>query len=201
MEGLNKEKVDGVIDDPEADRFCFADQMEFVMYAGHCKKLGQTKNVIWENKSTYQDLFMQGYRLFEDRKFRKAIEAFQKALKVNPVGINARFEICECYLQIGNLLGARSALLDMQEYLVEAKNIARFYRRMGYIAIEQKDYRLAAAYFIFSMRYEKSNLVADELMYIHSITGGIEPIGNPEEYLRSSGIPILTSNAISSMKS
>ncbi len=60
MEGLNKEKVDGVIDDPEADRFCFADQMEFVMYAGHCKKLGQTKNVIWENKSTYQDLFMQG---------------------------------------------------------------------------------------------------------------------------------------------
>lgn len=201
MEGLNKEKVDGNIDDPEADRFCFADQMEFVIYAGHCKKLGQTKNVIWENKSTYQDLFMQGYRLFEDRKFRKAIEAYQKALKVNPVGINARFEICECYLQIGNLLGARSALLDMQEYLVEAKNIARFYRRMGYIAIEQKDYRLATACFIFSMRYEKSNLVADELMYIHSITGGIEPIGNPEEYLRSSGIPILTSNAISSMKS
>lgn len=44
---------------------------------------------------------MLAYRLFEDRKFRKAIEAYQKALKVNPVGINARFEICECYLQIG----------------------------------------------------------------------------------------------------
>ncbi len=185
------EKIDGIIDDPEADRFCFADQMEFVMYAGHCKKLGQTKNVIWENKSTYQDLFMQGYRLFEDRKFRKAIEAYQKALKVNPVGINARFEICECYLQIGNLLGARSTLLDMQEYLVEAKNIARFYRRMGYIAIEQKDYRLAAACLIFSMNYEKSSLVADELMYIHSITGGIEPVGDLEAFLRSERVPIL----------
>lgn len=186
------EKIDGIIDDSDADRFCFSNQMEFILYAGHCKKAGRTKNVIWENKSTYQDLFMQGYHLFEDRKFRKAIAAYQKALQVNPVGINARFEICECYLQIGNLIGARSTLLDMQEYLVEAKNIARFYRRMGYIEIEQKNYRLAAACLIFSMNYEKSNLVADELMYIHSVTGGIEPIGDPEEFLRSAGIPIIT---------
>lgn len=188
MEELNKDPY--VMDDSDADRFCFADQMEFIMYAGQCKKVGHKKNVIWENKNTYQDRYMQGYRLYEDGKYEKALAAYKKALEVNPVGIDARFEICECYIKLGNLIGARTTLLELSEYLVENKNIARFYRRLGYISIEQQEYQLAAALFIYSMKYEKSNFVADELIYIHSVTGGIEPIGDPEPFLRKADIPI-----------
>ena len=191
MEEQNTEYTH-IMDDPNADRFCFANQMEFIMYAGHCKKVGKKKNVIWENKSTYQDRYMQGYRLYEDGKYEKALAAYKNALDVNPVGIGARFEICECYIKLGNLIGARTTLLEMQEYLVENENIARFYRRLGYISIELQEYQLAAALFIYSMKFEKSNLVADELMYIHSVTGGIEPVGDPEAFLQSADIPILS---------
>ena len=186
----NKKHME-IWDDPDADRFCFADQMEFILYAKHCKETGRKKAIIWENSDRYNDCFMQGFRLYEDRKYEKALQTYKKALEVNPVGLNARFEICECYLKLGNLIGARSTLLEMQEYLVNTKDIARFYRRMGYIAIEQEDYRLAAACLIYSMKFEKSDYVTQELMYIHSITGGIKPIGDPEKVIHSAKIPIL----------
>lgn len=186
-----KNKYTNVWDDPDADRFCFDSQMEFFIYAKHAKDTGRKKNIIWENKSSYTDRFMQGYYLYEDGKFEKALQAYKKALEVNPVGINARFEICECYLKLGNLIGARTTLLEMQDFLVQNTHIAKFYRRMGFIAIEQQDYRLGAACFIHSLKHEKSNLVADELMYIHSITGGIDPIIDPEKVIRLAKIPIL----------
>lgn len=185
------EKHVEIWDDPNADRFCFADQMEFILYAKHCKENGNKNSIIWENSSRYNDCFMQGFHLYEDGKYEKALQTYRKALEVNPVSLNARFEICECYLKLGNLIGARSTLLEMREYLVEAKDIARFYRRMGYIAIEQKDFRLAAACLIYSMKFEKSDYVAQELMYIHSITGGIKSIGDPEKVIHSAKIPIL----------
>lgn len=195
----NKDYMD-IIDDSDADRFCFDGKMEFFIYAKHAKDIGRKKNIIWVNKSTYNDRFMQGYHLYEDRKYEKALQAYKKALEVNPVGINARFEICECYLKLGNLIGARTTLLEMQDFLVENKHIAKFYRRLGFIAIEQQDYRLAAACFVHSLKHEKSNLVIDELLYIHSATGGIEPIGDPEKVMRSAKIPILTRYSATSMK-
>lgn len=191
METLGNDEISRVIDNPDADRFCFDGQMEFFIYAKHTKDIGRKKNIIWVNESTYNDRFMQGYHLYEDRKYEKALQAYRKALEVNPVGINARFEICECYLKLGNLIGARTTLLEMQDFLLENKHIAKFYRRMGFIAVEQQDYRLGAACFIHSLKHEKSNLVADELMYIQSITGGIDTIGDPEKVIRSAGIPIL----------
>ena len=41
------------------------------------------------------------------------------------------------------------------------------------------------------MKFEKSDYVAQELMYIHSITGGIKSIGDPEKVIHSAKIPIL----------
>ncbi len=191
MEPLTKDEINTVINDPDADRFCFASKSEFLLYIREYKKAGGQKNVIWENKSTYMDLFMQGFRLYDNGQYEKAIAIFRRALKVNPIGLNTRFEICECYLKLGNLLGARTALLELQPYLVEKPYIARFYRRLGYIAIEQKEYRLAAACFLFSLDFEKSKLAAEELLYIHSAAGELEPVEDLESFIQASGIPVL----------
>ena len=54
----------------------------------------------------------------------------------------------------------------MQEYLIENKNAARFYRRLGFIATEQGDYRLAIACLLLSQKYEETDYVKNELRYI-----------------------------------
>ena len=92
---------------------------------------------------------------------------------------------------LGRLPGARQTLLDMQEYLVTATDAARFYRRMGFIETEQCNYRLAVACFLFSLRYEESEVVKNELTYITAVTGKSIRIANLEAALKRAGLPIL----------
>lgn len=186
------EKCMTVMDDPNTEKYCFADQYEFMMYAKHCKDAGRTSGgVIWINDTSYQEHFKRGYDLFDRGQYEQALTEYLEALKVNPVGISARFEICECYLKLRRLSDARRALLDMQEYLIEARYVARFYRRMSFIAIEQRDYRLAVACLLFSLNYEKIPYVTQELMYIQSINGHPVMVSNPQRVIQSAGVPIL----------
>ncbi len=180
-----------VMEDPETEKYCFADQMEFILYVNHCMDEGKKNAIAWSSDSSYFDLCRKGSDFFEDRQYGKALRTYQDALKVNPVGIGARFEICECYLRLGLLPGARQTLLDMQEYLVTATDVARFYRRMGFIETEQCNYRLAVACFLFSLRYEESEVVKNELTYITAVTGKIIRIANLEAALKRAGLPIL----------
>ena len=190
-EKMFEEQYARVMDDPKTEKYCFADQIEFILYAKHCKDAGKKNGIIWSADSTYHDLYMRGYNLFERGQYAKALWVYQDALKVNPVGIGARFEICECYLRLGMLLGARQTLLDMQEYLIEDKHVARFYRRLGFIATEQGDYRLAIACLLLSQKYEETDYVKNELMYIASVTGRMLRIPNPKAVVKAAGLPIL----------
>lgn len=78
METLGNDEISRVIDNPDADRFCFDGQMEFFIYAKHAKDIGRKKNIIWVNESTYNDRFMQGYHLYEDREYEKALQAYRQ---------------------------------------------------------------------------------------------------------------------------
>ena len=189
-----------VMDETNAERFCFDGRMEFILYAKHCKDKGKKNNVIWVNSNEYLSRFMQGYRLFEDMKYAKALRAYKNAMVVNPVAIMARFEICECYIAMLNFLGARSTLMEMTEYLVEAQHIARFYRRMGFIATETGDYKLAIACYLFSRSFEKSDVATAELLYLRKVAKDIREIGDPEAILRKAGVPILTGYVLTDRK-
>ena len=199
MNEMMNERFARVMDDPKTEKYCFADQIEFILYAKHCKDAGKKNGIVWTADNSYHDLFMKGFNLFERGQYGKALWAYQDALKVNPVGINARFEICECYIKLGLLPGARQTLLDMQEYLIEATNAARFYRRMGFIATEQGDYRLAVACFLLSLKYEKSDYVKSELMYITSVTGKIIRVSNPKAVVKAAGLPVLEAYTFADM--
>ncbi len=188
---VNNKNEETTLDDPGAEAYYFADQYELIMYAKHCKDAGIENSVKWLSGSKYNDLFMKGYNLFELGRYAKALRAYQDALRVNPVGIKARFEICECYLHMGNLSEAKKTLLDMQEYVIEDCNVARFYRRMGYIATEQKEYPLAIACYMLSLQFEQNQYVGQELLYIRSVAGKLEKPANPEPIVKAAGIPIL----------
>ncbi len=181
-----------LVDDPETERYCFANQMELLLYARQCREEGKKNPVIWLAESTYRDLYRKGFILFESGRYADAIRTLQDALKVNPVGIDARFEMCECYLRLGLIPGARQILLDMQDYLVEPHYIARFYRRLGFIASEQRKLRLAAACLQFSLEYEeKKAYVRNELRYLAWLAGKPVRVSDPEKVIRIAGLPVL----------
>ena len=192
---MNNEELNACLtkvkEDPRTERFCFADPTEMALYVKHCKAVGKNNGVIWKASSEYLDRFKRGYDYFENGQFDKALGAYQDALRVNPVGVKARFEICECYLHLGLLTEAKQTLLDMQEYLVSATDIAHFYRRMGYIAIEQEEYKLAVACLLFSRDYERSTYVTRELIYIMRSTKNLERVSDPKQVLLEAGLPIL----------
>lgn len=59
------EKYARVMDDPKTEKYCFADQIEFILYAKRCKDEGKKNGIVWVADSSYHDLYMCGYNLFE----------------------------------------------------------------------------------------------------------------------------------------
>ncbi len=126
----------------ESEGYYFENPIELAIYG---KLYAKDKTVYWLSGDKYLVEYKKGYQLFEQGQYSRAIEAYKKCLELNPIGLSARFEICESYLKIGNLSSARNTLLEMKDFLIEEKNIARFYRRMGYIEIEKGNYMKNAA--------------------------------------------------------
>lgn len=187
-----KLKFPDVLEDPEMEKYCFANQMEFILYSAKRKKEGGFRGIIWLASEEYQTLFNKGYDLFDKGRYPEAIRVLQDALKLNPVGLDARFELCECYLALGLVPGARQILLDMQDYLVEPFYIARFYRRMGFIAAERRDFRLAAACLLYSLKFEREEAyVRNELAYVFQCAGRTFKVYDPRLVIRKAGLPLL----------
>ncbi len=134
------------------------------------KKLG-LKGVVWfgsseDEENPYLELYMTGYELVEQKRYEDALRPLRAALTLNPAGINARFEICECYFQLHDLNAAREELMRLVPFLNERKRIARFYRRMGFFCTESGQYPEALACFAYSVRMADHPSVKEEVEYI-----------------------------------
>ena len=64
MNEMMNERFARVMDDPKTEKYCFADQIEFILYAKHCKDAGKKNGIVWTADSSYQDLYMRGFNLF-----------------------------------------------------------------------------------------------------------------------------------------
>ncbi len=177
----------------DSEGYYFESPIELAIYG---KLRANNKTVYWLSGDNYWVEYKKGYQLFEQGLFAKAIEAYKKCLELNPIALSARFEICEANLKMGNLSVAKNALLEMKDFLIEEKNIARFYRRMGFIEIEKGNYKVAAACYQYSQKFENHPSVAQELMYIKSKGGFGVASGNPEKVLSAAGLPILTKTTL-----
>ncbi len=176
--------------DGETEAYYFEDAVEMVLYS---KRMSNgNKNVVMLKGEAYINEYNRGFALFEQGRFKEAIEAYKNSLKLNPVGINARFEICESYIRLGNLSEARNTLLEMKELIVENETIAKFYRRMGFIATEERRFTVAAACYLYSLQYEKSPGAVQELMYIVSEAGQNALPKDPVSVMQREGLPVLT---------
>lgn len=174
--------------------YYFEDMNEFLIFVkNYANKDSSTGNVSWLSGPNYAEECRKGYQLFEQGNFTKCIEAYKNALKLNPIGLTARFEIAEANMQLRNYAQARNTLFEMRNFLLDNPNIARFYRRLGYIEIEKKNYQAAAACYQYSRQFENHPSIPQELEYIKHFGGAGALAGNPETVLKSNGIPIITS--------
>ena len=176
--------------EPEDDSegYYFENMMELALYG---QKAGKGKKVIWLSGDDYLDRYKKGYALFEQKQYQQALSVYKECLSLNPVGISARFEICECYLALRDYQKAKNALLEMKDYLYARGLAAKFYRRFGYILAEEGAYSESAACYKFSQSYEKHPSVPNELKYLKSKGGARALRGDPQMILESAGIPII----------
>ena len=176
--------------------YYFENALELAIYGKlHSNDIGGG-TVYWLEGNDYLEQFKKGYQLFERGKYAQAIDEYRKCLNLNPIGISARFEMCEAYIKMRDWNAARKALLDMKDYLIDEKQIARFYRRLGFMETEKGNYKLAAACFNYSLNYEKHPAVAQELQYIKSKGGFGAANGNPETVITNASLPLLTKTTL-----
>ena len=177
----------------EAEGFFFENLLEFTVY---CKYFGGNRTIYWKEGDGYWKAYKYGYEAVEEGRIPEAFELFNLCLVLNPIGLSARFEVCELYLKLHDLTSARKTLMDMKDYLLEDKKIARFYRRMGYIETEKGNYKVASACYQYSRKFENHPSIDQELAYIRSKSlFGINK-GDPVKVLEGARIPVLSSTGI-----
>lgn len=180
-----------------AEGYYFEGPLELAIYG----KLfgGDDKFISWLPGNRYRDQYQKGYQLAEEGKYEEAIDAYRASLEFNPIGISARFEICECFIRLKDFYSAKETLYAMIPYLLDPKHLAKFYRRIGYIAVEQGNNLCAASCFVYSKNFECHPGTEQELQNIFARTG-VQPgfiAGDPTAYLRRYHIPVLKERKLS----
>lgn len=173
--------------EPE-EHLYFENPIEFALYLDQYNK---NSNVVWVSSDKYIELYEQGYEFFERRQYAKAIDVYKECLRLNPIGVSARFELVECFLISKQFSLARKSLYEMKDFLHNNSLKAKFYRRVGYVAIEEGKYKEAYACYQHSLKYENHPSVAQEMKYIESKTSNSVECIDAEIELANHSVPIV----------
>lgn len=188
IQNQEHEELSKAIKSSTTEEYYFENAEEFTTYG---EMYGGEKNVIWVSEEKYLEKYQKGFNLFETGRYGEAIEILKESLILNPIGISARFEMCECYIQLHDLLTAKNILLEMKDYLTNDAAIAKFYRRLGFIETELKNFDASAACYFYSVKFENHPSVMNELQYIISVAGQGVLEGDPVARLQKHGVPII----------
>lgn len=172
----------------DSEMWCFNDLKEFIIY----QELRKKKNVVWMKSDEYDKYWNDGFKLFDVGQYDDAIRSYQKCLSMNPISLYVRFEITECYIQLHNYVQAMNILTGNVKNLLYNEDIARFYRRVGYINIELKNYDCAVACYLYSGKFENHPSIQQEIMYITQQLSEMPQVNNPEEVLKDNNIIIIS---------
>ena len=124
-----------------------------------------------QDRATLYSLY--GAVLIELRDADGAEEALREALRVNPVSTYAMFELVEVMKLAGRKRELRELTLRALAVAYTRTELARGYRNLGYLAVEEADYDLAVACYCMSLGIDRDHAQAaqSELFYIQQVTG------------------------------
>ena len=185
FEGYPEDAISTAVDD------CF----EYIgMYEPEIANSAYTMNA--DNERTvngseeYFQYYTEGYQLFDEGKYAEAIESYKKCLELQENDPLATFEIIESYIALRDYESAKTWLAQIAPYLEGDEYKAQWFRRQGYIAIEEMDYQLAYAFYVYSQVYEKSDLAEQEMDYIRYVYTDVQQFTEEEAraYLEEKGV-------------
>lgn len=146
----------------------FSSTIAFVLY---CKKnnLNESfENVSYPISSVYIKL---AYIDFEMHLFDEAEKFLNKALEWDPYNFSAINEKGEIYKAQKDFKKYYFNTLDSAELIYSESELARYYRNLGFYFIENSEWELAKAVYTYSLKFDFSPVVAQELEYIAQKTG------------------------------
>lgn len=177
----------------KTNEFYFDNVFEFIAY----KRENDARDIVWLKGDKYEIAYNNIIKAFEREKYGEVIYLGRKCFDINPVAINVRFKMAEAYMAFEKLDDAGCTLIEMSKYITNKSDIADFYRKLGYIACEKKNWEFATACYRYSMIFESES---DAVMALNNIQHqGYSTeinLSKIEEILTKSGIPIIKSDRI-----
>lgn len=143
--------------------YTFNNCVEFILYAQNNKTDKKIMDMNYKCNTAYYFMAMID---FENKNYEEAIKKLNKALKWNPYDIKVLFEKAENYKVMGDLKKYYTSTLDLFDKIYSMEDLARYYRNLGYYFIEEKQWDLAKAMYLYSVRFENNPVALQELKYI-----------------------------------
>ncbi len=156
-------------DDSVSEYRHFANDFELALYARLYQPTRQVRKLPQDRAALYS---LYGAVLLELRDVDGAEAALREALRVNPVSTYAVFELGEVMKLAGRKRECRELTLRAMEVAYTAAELARGYRNLGYLAIEDANFDLAVACYCMSLGIDREHAQAaeSELAYIEQAT-------------------------------
>ena len=175
--------------DTETEYYNFSDVIEFVIYT----RINKTnKNIKWLDIPFVTAYSYLSYIYNEQKQYDKALEMIEKTCRWNPMTLSPLFEKCETYKMQKDWETFYNITLSLYDKIYNARDLAHYYRNLGFYYIEKGNLDLAYALYTASTKFEKSNNAFAEMAYINQQL-------NRESYNMSAeeGINLLKQNNIS----
>lgn len=175
--------------DTETEYYNFSDVIEFVIYT----RINKTnKNIKWLNIPFVTAYSYLSYIYNEQKQYDKALEMIEKTCRWNPMSLSPLFEKCETYKMQKDWETFYNITLSLYDKIYNARDLAHFYRNLGFYYIEKGNLDLAYALYTASTKFEKNKNAFVEMAYINEQL-------NRESYNMSAdeGINLLKQNNIS----
>jgi len=164
-------------DDAVSEYHTFREPMEEIIY---CELFDPQKEVR-PGIINMSDMYLQyGSILIDVKRWEDAEKALKKAMKWNPTYAMLAFEHAECFKMRGMLEEYNKHTREIIKIIFRPNDLARYYRNLGYYYVEVKDYKTAVCCFLYSLIFEKSNMVQSELYYISQQTGELYNLSDEE---------------------
>ncbi len=189
------EKSQSYEDDAVNEYYCFKEAMEGILHELNYKSRKSIRSCPIDYATLY---YLYGNVLFEKGNYNEAKIALEKARRWNPASVEIGFEYAETLKALGEYEDYYDVTMRLHPFIFKLRDIARFYRNLGYYFIEKKDYKVATSCYVFSGEFDRSEVVPAELYYIYKTSGvDFEPTADElNEIFDKNEIPIYISREV-----
>jgi tetratricopeptide (TPR) repeat protein len=109
---------------------------------------------------------LYAYILVERRDYARALEMLSHAERRNPVALPSRFERTDVFKRLKMNRQLYEETMACFDRAYQPKHLARCYRNWSYFFSEEKQWEVAVACLVFSLRWDNHAMAWHELMYV-----------------------------------